>query len=147
MHACGHDIHTAVQLGVASTLASMKDQIPGTVLFIFQPAEEGPPPGEEGGAKLMLEEGAFAGPKPSAVFGLHVFAEMELGKVGYTPGPAMASASSFVATLEGKQAHGAYPHLSVDPELIAGVRVEIGDKVIDGSVRAQLYALEAALKQ
>ena len=123
MHACGHDIHTAVQLGVASVLASMKDRIPGTVLFIFQPAEEGPPPGEEGGAKLMLEEGAFAGPKPSAVFGLHVFAEMELGKVGYTPGPAMASASSFVATLEGKQAHGAYPHLSVDPVVMAAQAV------------------------
>ena len=122
-HACGHDIHTAVQMGVASVLASMKDRLPGTVLFIFQPAEEGPPPGEQGGAKLMLEEGAFANPKPSAVFGLHVFAEMELGKVGYTPGPAMASASSFVATLEGKQAHGAYPHLSVDPVVMAAQAV------------------------
>ena len=123
MHACGHDIHTAVQLGVASVLASMRERIPGTVLFIFQPAEEGPPPGEKGGAKLMLEEGAFADPRPSAVFGLHVFAEMELGKVGYTPGPAMASASSFVATLEGKQAHGAYPHLGIDPVVMAAQAV------------------------
>jgi amidohydrolase len=122
-HACGHDIHTAVQLGVASVLASMKERVPGTVLFVFQPAEEGPPPGERGGAKLMLEEGAFAGPTPSAVFGLHVFAEMELGKVGYTPGPAMASASSFVATLEGKQAHGAYPHLGIDPVVMAAQAV------------------------
>jgi amidohydrolase len=123
MHACGHDIHTAVQLGVASMLASMRDQVPGTVLFIFQPAEEGPPPGERGGAKLMLEEGAFAGPKPSAIFGLHVQAELELGKVGYTPGPAFASASSFVATLQGKQAHGAYPHLGIDPVVMAAQAV------------------------
>jgi amidohydrolase len=123
MHACGHDIHTAVQLGLASVLAGMKDDLAGTVLFIFQPAEEGPPPGEQGGAKLMLEEGAFAGPRPSAVFGLHVMADLELGKLGYTPGPAFASASSFVATLRGKQAHGAYPHQSIDPVVMAAQAV------------------------
>jgi len=123
MHACGHDIHTSVQLGVASVLASMRAEIPGTVLFIFQPAEEGPPPGEEGGASLMLEEGAFANPKPVAVFGLHALADMEVGKVGYTPGPAMASADHFIATIKGKQAHGAAPNLSVDPIVMASQAV------------------------
>ena len=122
-HACGHDIHVAVQMGVASVLASMVDQLPGTVLFIFQPAEEGPPPGEKGGAKLMLEEGAFANPKPEAVFGLHASAEMDVGKVGYTPGPMFAAASGWQATIKGKQAHGAYPHLSVDPIVIAAQAV------------------------
>ncbi len=122
-HACGHDIHVAVQMGVASVLASMVDRLPGTVVFIFQPAEEGPPPGEQGGAKLMLEEGAFANPRPEAVFGLHALAEMEVGKVGYTPGPMFAAASGWQATIRGKQAHGAYPHLSVDPIVIASQAV------------------------
>ena len=122
-HACGHDIHVAVQMGVASVLASMVDRLPGTVVFIFQPAEEGPPPGERGGAKLMLEEGAFANPKPEAVFGLHALAEMDVGTVGYTPGPMFAAASGWQATIRGKQAHGAYPHLSVDPIVIAAQAV------------------------
>ena len=122
-HACGHDIHVAVQMGVASVLASMVDQLPGTVVFIFQPAEEGPPPGETGGAKLMLEEGAFANPKPEAVFGLHALAEMDVGMVGYTPGPMFAAASGWQATITGRQAHGAYPHLSVDPIVIASQAV------------------------
>jgi len=82
-HACGHDIHTAVQLGVASVLASLRDELPGTVKFIFQPAEEGPPPGEEGGAELMLAEGVLENPRPQAVFGLHAFSEMEVGTVAY----------------------------------------------------------------
>ena len=118
-HACGHDVHVAVQLGVASTLAAMRADLPGTVLFIFQPAEEGPPAGENGGAKMMLEEGVFDIVKPSAVFGLHTFAQMEVGKVGYTPGPAMAASTGFRATISGKQAHGASPHLAVDPIVIA----------------------------
>ncbi len=118
-HACGHDVHTAVQMGVASVLASMRDQVPGTVVFLFQPAEEGPPEGEEGGAALMLREGVFEQLKPSAVFGLHSFSEMEVGKVGYTPGPAMAAATEWRAVVRGKQAHGASPHLSVDPVVMA----------------------------
>ena len=122
-HACGHDIHVAVQMGVASVLASMVEQLPGTVVFIFQPAEEGPPPGEKGGAKLMLEEGAFANPKPQAVFGLHALAEMDVGQVGYTPGPMFAAASGWQATIKGRQAHGAYPHLAVDPIVIASQAV------------------------
>jgi amidohydrolase len=123
MHACGHDVHTAVQLGVASVLASMRDRIPGTVKFIFQPAEEGPPPGEEGGADLMVREGVMEGPRPSAVFGLHTFAEMEVGRVGYTPGPALAAVDHFKIRITGQQAHGAAPHLSIDPIVMASQAV------------------------
>jgi amidohydrolase len=118
-HACGHDVHTAIQLGVASVLAAMRAEIPGTVLFIFQPAEEGPPPGEAGGAPLMLEENVFGGPRPSAIFGLHTLADMAVGKVGYTPGPALAAIDQFTITVKGKQSHGAAPHLSVDPVVMA----------------------------
>lgn len=119
MHACGHDIHTSVQLGVASVLADMRDEIPGTIMFIFQPAEEGSPPGEEGGADLMLKEGAFDDPRPSAVFGLHSYAHMESGKIGYTPGPALAAVDHFIIKIRGKQAHGAQPQLSIDPIVMA----------------------------
>ncbi len=123
MHACGHDIHTAVQMGVASVLAAMRDELQGTVIFIFQPAEEGPPPGEEGGASLMVREGVFDEPKPQAVFGLHTFSEMEVGKVGYTVGPALAAVDHFRITIQGKQAHGASPHLGVDPVVMASQAV------------------------
>ncbi len=118
-HACGHDIHTAVQLGVASTLAGMRDELPGTVKFIFQPAEEGPPPGEEGGAPLMVKEGVLENPRPSAIFGLHTNPGLEVGHLGYTVGPALASSDHFRITIRGVQAHGAYPHLSVDPIVMA----------------------------
>jgi amidohydrolase len=118
-HACGHDVHTAIQLGVASVLASMRADIPGTVLFVFQPAEEGPPPGEEGGAALMLKENVFASPRPSAIIGLHTVADMPVGKVGYTPGPALAAIDQFWITVQGRQSHGAAPHLSVDPVVMA----------------------------
>ncbi len=119
MHACGHDIHTAVQYGLISVLASMRNEIPGTIKFIFQPAEEGPPPGERGGADLMVEEGVLENPRPAAIFGLHTFAEMEVGRVGYTAGPALAAVDHFRITVQGKQAHGAAPHLSVDPVVMA----------------------------
>jgi amidohydrolase len=122
-HACGHDVHTAVQLGVASVLASMKDEIPGTVKFVFQPAEEGPPPGEEGGAKLMVEQNVLENPRPSAVFGLHALAEMQMGRVGYTPGPALAAVDHFLITIRGKQAHGAHPDESIDPVVMASQAV------------------------
>lgn len=118
-HACGHDVHVAVQLGVATVLAGMKDQIPGTVQFIFQPAEEGAPPGEKGGAELMLEEGLWKQARPSAVFALHSFSEMEVGKVGIIAGPALASSDRFVIAVKGKQAHGASPELGVDPVVTA----------------------------
>ncbi|MEE8278978.1 MAG: amidohydrolase [Thermoanaerobaculia bacterium] len=118
-HACGHDIHMAVQLGLASVLASMRNRLPGTVKFIFQPAEEGAPPGEEGGASLMLQEGVLENPSPSAIFGLHSLWNLEVGKIGYTPGPALAAADHFIITIQGKQAHGASPHLSIDPVVMA----------------------------
>ncbi|MBW3570446.1 MAG: amidohydrolase [Gemmatimonadetes bacterium] len=123
MHACGHDVHTAVQMGVASVLAGMRDQVPGTVMFIFQPAEEGAPPGEEGGAKLMLDQGVFAEVRPQAVLGLHTFAHMPTGRIGYTPGPAMAAADRFIVRIRGRQSHGASPHLSIDPIVMASQAV------------------------
>jgi amidohydrolase len=122
-HACGHDVHTAVQMGVASVLAGMRQEIPGTVMFIFQPAEEGAPPGEQGGAKLMLDEGLFRDVRPEVVLGLHTFAHMPTGQVGYTPGPAMAASDRFVIRIHGRQAHGASPHLSIDPIVMASQAV------------------------
>jgi len=118
-HACGHDIHTSVELGVASVLASMKSELPGTVEFIFQPAEEGPPPGEEGGAALMLKEGIWKDAKPKAVFGLHTRSQLEVGAIGYGPGPRMAAADSFKAVIRGKPAHASRPDLAVDPVVTA----------------------------
>lgn len=122
-HACGHDIHTSVVLGVSKVLAAMRADLPGTVKIIFQPAEEGPPPGEEGGAKLMLEEGAFDEPRPEAIFGLHAW-PIGVGIVGYTEGPAMASVDHFVVKIRGKQSHGAYPHLGRDPIVMASQAVQ-----------------------
>lgn len=124
MHACGHDIHTAVQLGVASVLADLRDEIPGTVKFIFQPAEEGPPEGERGGAELMVEEGVLDEPRPAAIFGLHSFSEMEVGTVGFTSGPALAAVDHFSIDITGRQAHGAAPHLGVDPIVVAAEVVQ-----------------------
>ena len=119
-HACGHDIHTSVQLGVAKVLMGMRDELPGTVKFIFQPAEEGPPPGEEGGAALMVQEGVLHDPDPEAIFGLHTKWNMPVGTVGYTPGPALAAADHFTIVIRGTGAHGASPHLSADPIVMAG---------------------------
>jgi len=100
-------------------VVGMRDQIPGTVKFLFQPAEEGAPSGEEGGAKLMIKEGALESPRPAALFGLHVTPAVEVGRVAFTAGPAMASADRFVVTVRGKQAHGAAPHLGIDPVMVA----------------------------
>jgi amidohydrolase len=124
MHACGHDIHTAVQLGVASVLTAMRAELPGTVKFIFQPAEEGPPPGEEGGAKLMVKEGVLENPRPAAIFGLHAFSEMAVGDIGYSEGPALSAADTWEVKIVGKQAHGARPELSIDPIVTAAQFVQ-----------------------
>jgi amidohydrolase len=119
MHACGHDAHTAILLGVATALASVRDQLPGTVLFVFQPAEEGPPPGERGGARLMLEEGAFDDPKPDFVFGLHVSAFQSSGEIGLLAGAAMASSDRLTLRVKGRGAHAGYPWRGVDPIAVA----------------------------
>lgn len=123
MHACGHDIHTSVGLGLASVLADLRSELAGTVLFVFQPAEEGPPEGEEGGAPLMLEEGVFAGPRPEAIFALHTLPSLEVGEVGYVPGPAMAAADTWRAVIRGRGSHGARPHEAADPIVMASQAV------------------------
>jgi len=120
-HACGHDAHVAILMGAAEVLAKMKDQIPGTVVFLFQPAEEGPPAGEEGGASLMIKEGALDNPKPTAVFGLHVVPG-EPGSLMWRPGPMMAASDRYSIKLKGKQTHGANPWSGVD---IASMQAEV----------------------
>jgi amidohydrolase len=118
-HACGHDAHMAIGLTVAELLSGMRDDIKGSVKFIFQPAEEGAPKGEEGGAALMIKDGALKDPAPSAIFGLHVWSLAKSGTVQYSFGPALASADSFEITIRGKQVHAANPHLGIDPIVVA----------------------------
>lgn len=125
MHACGHDTHIAILMGVAEVLSKHKDKINGTVKFIFQPAEEGPPPGEEGGAKLMIKEGVLENPKVDAIFGLHISSETPVGTIKYKTGGIMASVERFVINVKGKQTHGSQPWSGVDPILISA-------KIIDG---------------
>jgi amidohydrolase len=122
-HACGHDIHIAAILGVATVLASLRAQLPGTVIFVFQPAEEGPPEGEEGGAQLMLKEGVFSKFKPAAVFGMHSFGTLDVGQIRYAPGPTTAVLSDFRIQFQGNQAHAGYPQEAIDPVVIAAEAV------------------------
>ena len=118
-HACGHDAHTTIELGVAEVLSKMRNQISGTIKFIFQPAEEGAPQGEEGGASLMVKEGALENPRPSVIFGLHTMPSIEAGQIAYHSGPAMASSDRFTITIRGKKSHGAQPQLGVDAVVVA----------------------------
>ncbi|SIS68773.1 amidohydrolase [Zobellia uliginosa] len=125
MHACGHDTHTAILMGVAEILSKHTDKIKGTVKFIFQPAEEGPPPGEEGGALLMVKEGVLKNPDVDAIFGLHINSQTPVGVIRYKSGGTMAAAQKFTIRVKGKQSHGARPWSGVDPILISA-------KIIDG---------------
>ena len=115
MHACGHDAHVGILMGVAEALASIRAELPGEILFVFQPAEEGPPDGEEGGAEEMLAQGIFKGFKPQAVFGQHVFSTLNAGQLGWRSGPAMAASDRFNIVVQGRQTHGSRPWGGVDP--------------------------------
>lgn len=128
MHACGHDTHVAILMGVAEVLAKNRN-FPGTVKFIFQPAEEGPPPGEDGGAKLMVKEGVLENPKVDAIFGLHINSGTHVGKITYKPGGMMAASQRFVINVKGKQAHGSTPWQSVDP-IVASAQIINGLQTI-----------------
>jgi amidohydrolase len=118
MHACGHDGHVAMLMGIAEVLASMRAELPGTVVFVFQPAEEGAPEGEEGGAKLLLKENAL-NPRPEAMFGMHLWAPLRVGEVGYRSGPMLAGSDAFRILVTGRQTHAAQPWRGVDPIIAA----------------------------
>ncbi len=119
MHACGHDTHTAILLGTASAMSKIRKDIPGTVVFVFQPAEEGAPENEEGGAPLMMKEGVMTNPKVDAIFGIHINSQTEIGTIKYKSGSVMASSDWFTIKVKGKQSHGSQPWSGIDPIVVA----------------------------
>src|SRR5690554_5782448 len=130
MHACGHDMHVAILMGVAQALAGMREELPGEVMFIFQPAEEGPPvAGEVAGARRMLDEGIWDDFRPDAVLGLHVWSRLHAGQLGVRSGPFMASADEWTLTISGRQTHGSQPWAGVDPLTVAA-QVLLGTQAI-----------------
>lgn len=130
MHACGHDAHTAILMAAAEVFAKLRDELPGTVKLIFQPAEEGVPPGEEGGARLMIKEGALENPRPDVVFGLHVVSNLYTGTLGYRPGARSAGSDTFRITVKGRQTHAAMPWRGIDPVVI-GSQIVLGLQTIE----------------
>jgi amidohydrolase len=136
-HACGHDAHTTIALGTAEVLAKMRARLPGTVVFVFQPAEEGPPEGEEGGAPLMIKEGVLDQPKVQAMFGLHMDPALDIGEVGWASGPIFASSDRFVIEIQGKKTHGAYPHTGLDPVPVAAELVQALQLIVSRQIDAQ----------
>jgi len=129
MHACGHDAHTAILMGVAEVLAEIRERIPGTVKFIFQPAEEGAPDDEGGGARMMIDAGCMENPKVGAIFGLHVTSNHHTGKLGYRSGPLMASSDELRVFVRGVQTHGAMPWRGIDP-IVVGSQIVMGLQTI-----------------
>ena len=143
MHACGHDAHTAILLGIAQALSGMKKQLHGSVLFVFQPAEEGAPAGEEGGAELMLKEGMFRDYKPDAMFGMHVVSSLNVGTVSVRPGPTMAGSDWFKLVVHGRQTHGAMPWNGVDPIVTAAEIISASQTIV--SRKLDISTLPAVL--
>jgi amidohydrolase len=129
MHACGHDAHTAILMAAAEVFAALRAELPGTVKLIFQPAEEGPPAGEEGGAQLMIKEGVLDDPKPEAAFGLHVTSRLRTGMISYRAGAVMAGADQFRIVVKGRQTHGAAPWGGVDP-IVLGAQIVLALQTI-----------------
>jgi len=143
MHACGHDAHTGILMGVAEALVAMRQDLQGSVMLIFQPAEEGPPPPEEGGASLMLKEGLFKEFKPEAVFGLHVFSSVQAGQIAVRQGPLMAASDRFSIKVTGRQTHGSAPWNGIDPIVAAADMIGTAQTIV--SRRTNIAKLPAVV--
>ena len=134
MHACGHDTHVAMLMATATVLAKHRDKIRGTVKFLFQPAEEGPPVGEEGGAELMVKQGVMRNPEVDFVYGIHINSQTDVNTITYRPGGTMASADDFRLVVKGQQAHGAYPWSSIDPIVTAAQIITAAQTIVSRNV-------------
>ena len=143
MHACGHDAHTSILMGVAEALVAMRKDLPGQVMLVFQPAEEGPPPPEEGGASLMLKEGLFKDFKPEAMFGLHVFSSVQAGQIAVRGGPLMAASDRFSIKITGRQTHGSAPWNGIDPIVAAADMIGTAQTIV--SRRTNIAKLPAVV--